>query len=349
MDTHLLRLKSTWIPIRDWNVLSGLFGDTSAMLKSTWIPIRDWNSRGLQGYNIAPPVTVEINLNPYQGLKLIPPTEWNRGRRLKSTWIPIRDWNDLEPADQQRLWRWNQLESLSGIETGIYTVHQYGTASWNQLESLSGIETEISYYIVRGTTCRAPKKALYFSQSKFAIKPLSVVEIECISKPWSGKPWRFKINNQYPDIRHQQLIWVPCTIAVHIKLADIRVLSRLPYVLTFVLTLPVPNEKVKRIQTLVQAYFFLLLLHVFAVFFSDCFPVHDKLGSSWFQDIPKASEKSQVRQRQKRPLDLRSYSVHPINVYPIPLSISVPDANLRKAVLRIGKKSMKLWWSSLKQ
>ncbi len=37
-------LQSTWIPIRDWNIIYWLKVNDRLKFQSTWIPIRDWNS-----------------------------------------------------------------------------------------------------------------------------------------------------------------------------------------------------------------------------------------------------------------------------------------------------------------
>ncbi len=60
---------------------------------------------------------------------------------LKSTKIPFRDWNSFDPDVWELIKGWNQLKSLSGIETRRDGCDGCDGLSWNQLKSLSGIET----------------------------------------------------------------------------------------------------------------------------------------------------------------------------------------------------------------
>ncbi len=163
-------LKSTKIPFRDWNYTrweSSVKKRYAAELKSTKIPFRDWN------HSLS---TIPSSLTMLKSTK-IPFRDWNLLRvigdnsgKLKSTKIPFRDWNLphswLLLCGYPLLIRWNQLKSLSGIETCLIAywvwsvglkstkipfrdwnetiarlTYQFTDLCWNQLKSLSGIET----------------------------------------------------------------------------------------------------------------------------------------------------------------------------------------------------------------
>ncbi len=86
--------------------------------KSTWIPIRDWNIEfesllvGLR--------PVEINLNPYQGLKHSELACALRHNKSKSTWIPIRDWNLAVMAIAKGYWVEINLNPYQGLKLSPY-------------------------------------------------------------------------------------------------------------------------------------------------------------------------------------------------------------------------------------
>ncbi len=87
------------------------------------------------------PPKVEINLNPYQGLKRAQEPATHQGTRSKSTWIPIRDWNITRDVSG---WRSKKVEINLNPYQGLKHIRMPLSpkkSSRNQLESLSGIET----------------------------------------------------------------------------------------------------------------------------------------------------------------------------------------------------------------
>ncbi len=110
-------------------------------LKSTWILIRDWNDESLtvQAFQLC-----WNQLESLLGIETWKILILGIRNSLKSTWILIRDWNVELLTAMLRNASWNQLESLLGIETFACWVGTGNLTCWNQLESLLGIETGLS-------------------------------------------------------------------------------------------------------------------------------------------------------------------------------------------------------------
>ncbi len=112
--------------IASWNQLKSLSGIETSKLEDLVLPRFCWNQlKSLSGIE----TTIARNTAPQTRLKStkIPIRDWNwlmapcqdGTEPLKSTKIPIRDWNDIGTDYPIYLLGWNQLKSLSGIETEV--------------------------------------------------------------------------------------------------------------------------------------------------------------------------------------------------------------------------------------